>query len=386
MKILFLYVCINCMCRYLLRIIVTIILNKSFNILCYLEKSSDEFMKSKMEKKYISVTKLRRTIIVKVKYILKFLQQESILISNKLSRKIINIKVVFKICIFNVVILAILLRYYNIDFTFTYQYIKNYIPLLNDIKGYLWLIALMPVFYMIWSYVDIRIKFYDIRDSLYKRIEELRSGVLNNIEELNTYNMSRRIENISQEITDDIGFKFINGKLEVNSRDHVNNYISDNEEMNLVIISKMIDEVETIINKRNLNDNFLINNLYLYSLDEETIVINYKYNERYLKNSEYFKKYHNQIYKKTFTNARVVRKECLSLLEERKKSSELWLQDYESTLKKYSINLLVLQLNIDRYYKHLDGVIFTNNIIQMIKVIIIESLKFYCSLTIRVLY
>lgn len=382
MNILFLYVFINYVCRYLLCIILSGILNMCSSILLYFEKSVDKYILSKMKKKYISANELRRTIIVKIKYIIKYLTDKIKLILNVVPKKIFNIKAAFRVRIFNVAILYISLLYFNVDLSFLYKYMRKYIYLLNSIQGYLILIVLIPVFRIIYNYMDARLKFYDRRDFLYKEILLLMNGIWKNIEKLEIYNINRKINDVTEEITDHIGFKFFNNKLEKDTKMYLHNNVIKSIDLHLVNTSKIIHKIYDI----NINDNFLLKNLYLNLLEQETKIIDYKSDKIYIENSEYFKKYHNQIYKKIFTNSRVVRVQCLNLLEEHKKSSELWLQAYEIALKEYSINLLILELQVCNYYKRLYEVIFTSNMFDMIKVIILELLKFYLLFIIRILF
>lgn len=172
--------------------------------------------------------------------------------------------------------------------------------------------------------------------------------------------------NCKNNITDNIGYDFKNGKLIKLKM----NMLKKENEIYIKSISSKINELIDCLKEQNSTKRIGVKNSYsslLYHLNSEmnpfdsiynleNSILNYKdYDSRYQDISEYFKNYHNQIYKKEFTKARVINKKPLEKLCAKKEDAVEYLEKFSEKSKlliwKYLYIKEMYRCEVNKYFQ-----------------------------------
>lgn len=300
---------------------------------------------------------------------------------------------VFKICIFNIFVLGIS-YYYFIDEK-EIMIILGYIKSIEYIKflDYIIFILSLPIIKIVYSYTHLKLLFKNEYNELKNKYKYLVQFIERNIEKLSIYKIEAEIESISDEITNNIGFKLKDGKLE--TQDRTRRYIYNLEKRRLQLnsigeeINKINDFVKSEFIKKNRNgyrfEHWILKEPYYFKSSEKDI-LDYKLYRGYKELSEYFEKNHNQIYKRKFTDARVVQENRIILLDSYIKRCEEWLKNYRSEFTEYILNMLILDYEVKKHSIYMNRILFSTKFIDVLKTIISMSIMEYLGIIKKILY
>lgn len=377
-KAVFWYLILNISMRLLVGVAFSIIKNVSIKL--------DMYINHLISSKYKNSDELKDSLVIKCKYILGK-------IKNKQCRTY-DISSLINISIFNLLLICIVYCYFGgldkvLSFT---DFIKNI--RYNKFINYIMLLLLVPVSKVIWNYARIRVILRDKYTELNNKLYELIRIINANLEELNIYRIENEIEYIANEMTDNIGYKFDDGKFKVqNKKKYRYSLKEDRFEFRcitdeLVEIMKFIDEEylddisESICNIFNLRYQMI-----LFSVEvNENNILNYKSNEKFKDINKYFIKNSNQIYKRNFTNIRVIREQELIFLDSYIEKGENWLHNYRKDLIDYMVGILILAYEVKKYLIYVNNTLYSKTFMGVLKFIIIATTKEYFAVIKKIIY
>lgn len=304
------------------------------------------------------------------------------------------IESVFKICIFNIFVLGIS-YYYFIDekeIMIILGYIKSieYIKFLN----YIIFILSLPIIKTVYSYIHLKLLFKNQYNELKNKYIDLIKCIEENIEKLSIYKIEAEVEYISDEITNNIGFKLKDGNLE--TQDRTMRYLLydfEKKRLQLYGIGEKINKINGFIKNEFINKNrngyrfeqWILKEPYCFKSNEKHI-LDYKLYRGYNELSEYFEKNHNQIYKHKFTDVRVVQEDRIILLDSYIKRCEEWLKNYRSEFTEYILNILILDYEVKKHLIYMNRILFSTKFTDVLRNVISMSIMEYLRIIKKILY
>lgn len=365
-----------------------------------------------ISEKYTKPSKLENSLIIKFKYaISKFLDKlydksYQLVFSYKVLRNrkklkhciainIVNlkhcIKSIFKICLFNFFVLGIG-YYYFIDKNEVINAISyfekfDYTKFLN----YIALILPLPIIKTIYDYIKVKLLLKNECNELKNKCLNLFKFIEKNIEKVDFYKVENEIECIAEEITNNIGFEFENGKLKIQHRRSYNMYSKEKNRLYLESVTEEIDKINNFITDKFIKENkfkvekyfFIIP--YFFEVYEKNI-LDYKTCIEYKKLCEYFEKNNNQIYKCKFTDVRVVEEKRIILLDLYIERCENWLKNYRNEFTEYTMEMLILDCEVKKHLIYMNRVLFSTRVTDALKTIISTSIMEYLEIIKKILY
>jgi hypothetical protein len=275
------------------------------------------------------------------------------------------------------------------------EYVNN----INDnFKYCIFILLLIPFLQVVYDLIIVTLKYRGNNES---RIDKRFVNLINSIDENIEKGMALKYDGLNQmvsDITSDIGFDLKNSKLV--PREGRNTYFIDKiDKSQFHKITNSIENaymtIDDIYNRRNYIEYKVFSEIIIY-LDRQ-ITYNLKYVENrvldyeecsnnYKKCREYFEYNENQIYKHIFTDARVIRKEPLELLDYYLEKAEKYVNKYREDVYEYIYKLLIIRMITIEEYSKVLNMFYRRNFIDTIFLILKLSFERYLNIFIAIAY
>lgn len=249
----------------------------------------------------------------------------------------------------------------------------------------------LPIIKTIYTYTKVKLLLKNECNELKNKYICLFKFIKQNIEKLNLYKIENEIECIAEEITNNIGFKFEDGKLKVQNK---HSYPIDIYEKKRLRLESIMDEINKIDDF--IKDKFVRKNIFraeqcflripYFFENYEKNIFDYKTYNGYKKIYEYFKKNHNQIYKRKFTGVRVVEENRIIFLDSYIENCENWLKDYRNAFTEYILNMLILDYEVKKHLTYMNRILVSTNFTDVLKTILGISIMEYLKIIKKILY